>query len=160
MLLGGHAHAFQHLLNAVCIFRLGMLARGLQDKIQIVKNRSVHQKLEILEDNAEVPAEEGDISIGEVSQVIAHKFTFAGRQRQVCVEGFEQGGLSRTGRPDQINEVTFVHFEAYLAQNQVVTLINIGVSEGEYGAVGGHRHGLCHKLTGFCWSGLPLCFQQ
>ena len=79
MLLGGHADTFQHLLNAVCIFGLRMLTRGLQDKIQVVKNGPVHQKLEVLEDDAEVPAQKGNISVGEVSQVIAYNFSFAGR---------------------------------------------------------------------------------
>src|SRR5690606_23481968 len=80
-------------------------AGSLQHELQVVVDIPVGQQPEILEYDAEVPAQLGHVLPLQLLKVYAGHFAFAFGQVNIPVQGLEQAALATAGLADEVDEI-------------------------------------------------------
>ena len=112
--LRAHAYVFQDLLDTGVDGGAVLPARGAEDELEVRFHGTVHQQLEILEHDAQAPAQHRYVFCTDVAEVEPTDGSFSlgepvfGRHRP------DDGGLARPHLPDDVHEIARVdgHVEA------------------------------------------------
>jgi len=133
------AHLLQHFLH-LGIHGLAVLPSGAaHHEGEVLVHRAVPQQLEILEHDADLAPQEGNLPPLQLAQVEAGHVPFALLEGQVAVQGAHQAALAAAGAAHQINELPGANGKVHVVQHQVFALEDACVVQLDDG--GGVRHG-------------------
>ena len=118
LLLAVQADQGEHLRDRLLDERAGR-ADDLQRERDVLEDRLVRQQAEILEHRADVAAEVGDLPGGEGPQISPEHHDTAVARIVFAEDQPQAGGLPRTGRADEEDELSALHLEVDVAQRRL-----------------------------------------
>ena len=127
--LVGHIHSLQHLCDALADAVVLLPACGLQHELEVLIHRTVCQQLEVLEHDAHLPSQGGNLLLTDGQQVVTEHHCLVGLVHlQLTVERTHQRGLTRTHTADEVDELSLIDLEVHVLQHtDAVSLVDVCV---------------------------------
>ena len=120
--LVAQAYFLQHLLDPL-VHPLGIVPTGgLHHELQVLVHRAVREQLEILEHDAQLAAQVGDLAALQHVQVEAADMAFTLCEREVTVERAHQAALACAGAAHQVDELARTYRQVHVVQHKIFTL--------------------------------------
>ena len=128
--LGGHADIVQHLADARVDPPLVFPSGRAEDEFEVILDGAVHQQLEILENDAELAPQVGDVFAAQGAQVIPANGPFAGKEVVFGRDGPDDGGLAGADLAHDVDEVAGEDVHVEPVDDGVLAAADVGISEG------------------------------
>ena len=123
--LGGHTHLAQDVVYLGADGFLVAPAGGAEDELEVVVHGAVDEQAEVLEDDAELAPEVGDVAAAHPAEVVAEHARRARRDGRLAVEGLEQRTLPAAHFAQQEDELPAVHLQVDVAQDDEFLLADV-----------------------------------
>ena len=121
----GQLDEVEHFVDALPTLSLALPAGGSEYEVEVLAHGVVGQQLKVLEDDAQLLAQFGDVFSLELAQIEAQDFGAAGAEGQFAVEGLEQGALAGAYLADDVDELAFVDVKFNVLKHGLVFLTDV-----------------------------------
>ncbi len=101
-------------------------ADDLEGEGHVLEHRLVGQEPEVLEDAADVAAQVGDPPLGQMPDLLARLPDPPASRHLLAQQEPDEGGLARSGRPDEEDELALVDLDGEVAEGDCRALVRLG----------------------------------
>lgn len=124
-----HIDLGKHLTDTLIHIDLLAPSCSLEDKLEVIVDRAVGEKLEILEYDSHTATEEGDIVGTELFEIIACDETRLAVKGEFGIESFQEARLAATDTTDDIDKLACLNLDIDITEDNVILLRHSGIMD-------------------------------